>query len=257
MKNISWVLEYYDLIRILVISDLRVKYQSSVLGFFWSLLNPLLMLVVLYVVFGVLGGRSDPGFILYLLTGIVIWRVFSNGTTASIRGIYGKPGLVKKIYIPRQILIFSMVVSSFISSLLEFIILFAFIIIFSVPFSVNILMFPVITFIYFGLIYGVGLVLGSLFVFYRDVEQIWGVLMQIGFFFVPIFYKVTSIPPDYQILYLLNPISAIMVMYRDIILYAVFPPFKLLGYTIIAGILILIIGIYIFRRLEPRFAEAF
>jgi lipopolysaccharide transport system permease protein len=215
------------------------------------------MLLILYLVFGLMRGNSDTGFILYLLIGIVSWRVFSNGTTASVRGIYGKPGLVKKIYIPRQILIFSTVISNFISSLLEFLILFAFIILFAVPLSLNILMFPVITVIYFGLIYGVGLALGSLFIFYRDLEQIWGVVMQIGFFLVPIFYQITSLPPQYQTLYLLNPVSAIMVMYHDIILYASFPSFSLLGYSTFMGFLILAAGTYIFRRLEPRFAEGF
>jgi lipopolysaccharide transport system permease protein len=252
-----WIVKYYDLIRILIISDLRVKYQSSVLGFFWSLLSPLLMLIVMYVVFTTMRGIKDPLFIIYLLIGILCWRIFSSGTMASVRGIYGQPGLVKKIYIPRQILLFSVVISSFISSMLEFLILFGFLIVFAVPLSFNILLFPVITVIYFGIVYGVGLALGALFVFYRDLEQIWAVVMQIGFFLVPIFYNVSALPPQYQAIYLLNPVSSIMVMYRDILMYALFPPLPLLGYSIFAAILIFLAGIWIFRRFEPRFAEGF
>jgi lipopolysaccharide transport system permease protein len=252
-----WVLEYYDLIRILTISDLRIKYQSSVLGFLWSFISPLLMLTVMYIVFSTMRGISDKEFIVYLLTGIISWRAFSMGTSASIRGIYGKPALVKKIYIPRQILILSIVISSFISSLLEFLILFALLIILSIPLSLNVFLFPVITAIYFGIVFGVGLALGSLFIFYRDLDQIWSVVMQIGLFLVPIFYQVTSIPPQYQAIYLLNPVSAIMVMYRDILLYAAFPSLTLLGYSVLASAIILAVGTLIFRRMEPRFAEGF
>jgi lipopolysaccharide transport system permease protein len=150
-----------------------------------------------------------------------------------------------------------MVISSFISSLLEFLILFAFIIIFAVPLSLALLMFPIITVIYFGLVYGIGLALGALFVFYRDLEQIWGVVMQIGFFLVPIFYQITSLPPQYQILYLLNPVSSIMVMYRDILMYATFPSLALFCYSLFAAIIIYFAGMWIFQRFEPRFAEGF
>jgi lipopolysaccharide transport system permease protein len=250
-----WVIEYYDLIRILTITDLRIKYQSSVLGFLWSFLNPLLMLLVLYAVFRNMSQASDNIFILYLLIGIISWRVFANGTTASIRAIYAKPGLVKKIYIPRNILVFSIVISSFISSMFEFIILFIILIFLGASISINIIMFPVITIIYFGIVYGVGLALGSLFVFYKDLDNIWAVLMQIGFFLVPIFYKITSIPAQYQIFYVANPVTSIMILYRDILLDATFPPLLLLGYTVIISVLIFTVGSLIFNKMEPKLAE--
>lgn len=250
-----WVLEYYDLIRILVISDLKVKYQSSVLGFLWSFLNPLLWLVVLYVIFANVRNITDTSLILFLFVGIICWRVFSSATTAAVRSIYSKPGLVKKIYIPRQILVFSIVISNFISSLLEFVILFAFLIVFGAPLSLNLLMFPVLMLIYFGIVYGVSLALGSLFVFYRDLDNIWTVLMQIGYFLTPVFYQVTALPEQYQALYLTNPVSTMMVMFREIMLYATFPSLNLLGYGILAAILILVIGTVIFNRMEPRLAE--
>ena len=252
-----WVLDYYDLIRILVISDLKVKYQSSVLGFLWALLNPLLWLVVLYVVFRSIRHVSDTSLILFLFVGIICWRVFASGTSGSVRSISNKPGLVKKIYIPRQILVFSVVISNFISSLLEFVILFAFLILFGAPLSLNLLMFPVLLLIYFGIVYGVSLALGSLFIFYRDLDNIWAVLMQIGYFLTPVFYQVTDLPEQYQALYLANPVSTMMVMFREIMLYATFPSLHLLGYGTLAAVIILVIGTAIFNRFEPRFAEGF
>jgi len=250
-----WIFEYYDLIRILTISDLRVKYQSSVLGFLWSLLNPFLLLVVLYVVFGGLYGVSSTAFILYLFVGITSYRFFSNGTSASVQSIVSKTSLVNKVYIPRKILVFSTILSSFISAMLEFLILFALLLIFMVPLSFNYLLFPVITIIYFGIIYGIGLTLGALYVFYRDLNQIWEVVLSIGFFLSPIVYPITLIPEHLLKWYMLNPITVIMLMYRDALLYGITPSLLSFGYAVFAMIVVLAIGTSIFSRLEWRFAE--
>ncbi|HON82103.1 MAG TPA: ABC transporter permease [Methanoregulaceae archaeon] len=250
-----WIIEYYDLIRILAISDLRVKYQSSVLGFLWSLLNPFLMLMVLYVVFSRLFTTSGPDFILFLFVGITSYRFFSNGTTASVSSIVAKTSLVMKVYIPREVLVFSSVLSSLISAFLEFIILFALLIVFKNPFTWNILLFPIITLIYFVIIYGVGLTLGALYVFYRDLNQIWEVVLSIGFFLSPILYPVTRIPEHMLKYYMLNPVTTIMVMYRDSLLYGTTPSAWLYGYSIFIAIVLLGIGLAVFRRLQWRFAE--
>jgi len=250
-----WIFEYYDLIRILTISDLRVKYQSSVLGFVWSLLNPFLMLLVLYVVFSGLYSGTGTDFILYLFVGITSYRFFSNGTSAAIRSVVSKTNLVSKIFFPRKILVFSIVLSSFISAILEFIILFALLLIFMVPLSFNYLLFPVITVIYFGIIYGAGLALGALFVYYRDLNQIWEVVLSIGFFLSPIMYPVTMIPEQLLKYYMLNPVTVIMQMYRDILLYGITPSLLSFGYAVFAALVIMAFGTTIFSRLEWRFAE--
>lgn len=250
-----WIFEYYDLIRILTISDLRVKYQSSVLGFLWSLLNPFLMLLVLYVVFSGLYSGTGTSFILYLFVGITSYRFFSNGTSAALRSVVSKTNLVSKIYFPRKILVFSIVLSSFISAMLEFLILFALLLMFMVPLSLNYLLFPAITAIYFGIIYGAGLALGSLFVFYRDLNQIWEVILSIGFFLSPIMYSVTMIPDQLLQYYMLNPITVIMQMYRDVLLYGSTPSLSTFGYAIFIAGVILALGTAIFSWLEWRFAE--
>lgn len=111
-----WIFEYRELIKILTISDLKVKYQSSVLGFAWSLLNPLLMMLVLYLVFSNVFNANQDNFALYLLIGIVSWRFMAIGSSAAMGAIVGKPSLVNKIYIPRQVLVTSVVLSNLISS---------------------------------------------------------------------------------------------------------------------------------------------
>jgi lipopolysaccharide transport system permease protein len=144
-----WLIEYRELIRIMTISELKVKYQSSILGFTWSLLNPLLLMLVLYFVFNNIFKMTQNHFALYLLIGIVSWRFLANGTSSAIASIVGKPSLVTKIYIPRQVLVLSVVLASFISSILEFVVLVPLLFILGVGLSPYILLFPVIHPIFF------------------------------------------------------------------------------------------------------------
>src|SRR5271157_3141277 len=184
--------DYRELIKNLVISDLKVKYANSILGFAWSMLNPLLMMLVLYVVFSNFFG-SGGSFILYILTGLLVWRFFSIGTTSALASIVGKPSLVTKIYIPREILPLSSTLSSLISSILEFCVLVPLLFIFGVNISLTILLFPVLLALFFLIVYGFALILSSLYVYFRDLNNIWDVLMQVGFFACPIMYPLSQL----------------------------------------------------------------
>jgi lipopolysaccharide transport system permease protein len=250
-----WFVEYRELIRILTISDLKVKYQSSVLGFVWSMLNPLLMMLVLYIVFSNVFKATQDHFALYLLIGIVSWRFMANGTTSSISAIVGKPSLVTKIYIPRQVLVLSTVLSSFISSILEFLVLIPLLLLLGAGLSPYILVFPLIHIIYFFVVYGISLALASLYVYYRDLNQIWDVLLQIGFFLSPIVYPLSTVPEKYLPYYLLNPITIIIQMNRESLLYHQMPSAANMAFVILTGAVILLVGSKIFKRLERKFAE--
>jgi len=250
-----WVVEYRELIRILTVSDLKVKYQSSVLGFAWSLLNPLLMMLVLYMVFNNVFMNSQEHFALYLLIGIVSWRFLANGTSSSMGAIVGKPSLVTKIYIPRQVLVLSTVLSSFISSLLEFLVLMVLLLAFGVGISPNILFFPAVHMVYFVMVYGISLALSALYVYYRDLNQIWEVLLQLGFFVSPVCYSISLVPDKYLFYYMLNPVTLVMQIYRKVLLYAETPSSSSLVYILLSACVLLVVGAVIFKRLERRFAE--
>jgi lipopolysaccharide transport system permease protein len=250
-----WVSEYRDLIWILTVSDLKIKYQSSVLGFVWSLLNPLLMMLILYVVFSSIFQITEENFAIYLLVGIITWRFFANATSSSVPSIVSNSSLVTKVYIPRQILVLSSVLSSFISSLLEFVVLFFFLLIFSPHLTFNVFLFPFIQALYFVLVFGVAMILGGLYVYYRDLNQIWEVVLQLGFFLSPIVYPISILPENILPYYMLNPITVVIQSYRDIFLYGIFPPAWEIAYLIGIAVMILVVGGLIFSRLERRFAE--
>ncbi|MDD1711067.1 MAG: ABC transporter permease [Methanoregulaceae archaeon] len=250
-----WITEYRDLISILTVSDLRVKYQSSVLGFAWSLVNPLLMMLVLYVVFSNVFHMSENQYALYILIGIVSWRFLQNGSSAAMSSIVGKPGLVTKVYIPRQILVLSSVLSVFISSLLEFLVLICLLVAFGVPISFTVLLFPFVHLLFLFLLYGLSLGLASLYVYYRDLNQIWEVLLQAGFFLCPIVYPLSTIPEQYLPIYMLNPITDLITIYRDIFLYGQLPSPATIAIVVISGVILFSIGRLLFDKLERRFAE--
>ena len=250
-----WIVEYRELIRILTISDLKVKYQSSALGFAWSLLNPLLLMLVLYFVFSNIFRFEQEHFALYLLVGIISWRFLANGTMSSMLAIVGKPSLVTKIYIPRQVLVLSTVLSSFISSILEFCVLVPLLFLFGANLSLNILFFPVVHVMYFFIVYGVSLILASLYVYYRDLNQIWDVLLQLGFFLSPIVYPLSTVPEKYLSYYMLNPATVVMQIYRESLLYCKTPSISSIAFVLASGVVMLLVGSIIFKRLERRFAE--
>lgn len=250
-----YVFEYQELIKNLVISDLKTKYSSSVLGFAWTMLNPLLMMLVLYLVFNNVFRFGEEHFALYLLIGIMSWRFFANGTSVAMGSIVGKPSLVTKIFIPREILTFSAVTSALVSSLLEFIVLIPLLLLFGASLSFMILIFPVIHVLYFVLVYGVALALASLYVYFRDLSQIWEVVLQVGFFLSPIVYPLSLIPERYRFYYLLNPVTRLIEMYRDALLKGVLPQAADFGLVIAFGLVFYFAGSSLFRRLSRRFAE--
>ena len=249
-----YIFEYKELIRNLVISDLKTKYSGSVFGFAWSMLNPLLMMLVLYFVFSGIF-HSQENFVLYLLTGILAWRFFANGTTAAMFSIVGKPSLVTKIFIPREILTLSTALSCFISSILEFLVLIPLLIILGAGISATILLVPLLHLMYFLLVYGISLILASLYVYYRDLNQIWDIVLQVGFFLSPIVYPLSYIPAKYEFYYMLNPITRLITMYRDVLLDGTIPQISDFGIVIASGLILFVIGTLLFKKQSRRFAE--
>lgn len=218
------------------------------------MLNPLLMMLVLYFVFSGIF-HSQENFVLYLLTGILTWRFFANGTTAAMFSIVGKPSLVTKIFIPREILTLSTALSCFISSILEFLVLIPLLIILGAGISATILFVPLLHLMYFLLVYGVSLILASLYVYYRDLNQIWDIVLQVGFFLSPIVYPLSYIPAKYEFFYMLNPITRLITMYRDVLLDGTIPKISDFGIVIASGLILFVIGTLLFKKQSRRFAE--
>jgi len=246
--------QYRELIKNLTVTDLKNRYQNTTLGFFWSLLSPLLLALVLYFIFRHLFG-SEENFAINLVVGIMAWRFFAIGTSSSLVAIVGKASLVTRVYIPRQILVLSNVLANVISSLLEFIVLLPIIFVLLGHLPITVLLFPLIHIIYFWFIYGAGLLLSSLYVYFRDLNQIWDVLVTALFFCSPIVYPLSIIPTYLMPYYLLNPVTLFIGIYRDVMVAGDLPSLYSIVVVIGFAIAAYLVGSFAFSKLQRRFAE--
>lgn len=245
---------YRELIKNLTVADFKNRYQNTSLGFLWSLLSPFLLAAVLYFFFSHLFG-AEENFAINLLVGLMAWRFFANGTTTSLYAIVGKPSLVTKVYIPRQILVLSNALANLISSLLEFVVLLPMIFGLLGYLPVTVLLFPLIHIIYFWFIYGAGLLLSGLYVYFRDLNQIWDVLVNILFFATPVFYPLSIVPAYLMPYYQLNPITQFVIMYRDVMVDGHLPSLLSLAGVIGFSAAAYLVGSLVFGKLQRRFAE--
>lgn len=248
--------QYWNLMREFTICGFKIRDQGSVLGFLWTLLHPLLLLVVLYLLFRERLGSSIPHFRIYLLIGIIHWSFFSTATTKTVTSITQRRELVGNIYFPREILVISDVGTVIISFVLELGVLFGFVIVDGIPVRVAWLALPLVAFLQGLLIVGVGLFLAAAQVFVRDIERIWTIVLRIGFFLVPIFYDVAMIRDDlHRRIYLLNPLARFMEFSRSILIDGRLPDPGWMLYTFALGAGLTWLGFRLSRRLEPLFAE--
>lgn len=245
---------YRELIWSLAISDLKTKYANSVLGFAWSMINPMVMFIVFFLVFS--NSYRDVGnYASYLLVGIVSWRFFQNGVAYTMGSIVANHNIVTRIALPKEALPLSTALSNTISSLFEFALLLALLFVSGNGLGITALFFPVILALNFLIVYGLGLLLSALYVYFRDLGRIWEVAAMAGFFLSPVVYPLSIIPVQYQPVYLLNPMTALIGMYRDILVYGTVPGLYDLALVIAFGVALVMIGSFSFSRRSKRFAE--
>lgn len=270
LDHVAELWHYRELIRNLVIRDLKVRYRNSTLGVLWSLVNPMLMMIVFTVVFTVIARTTEiKNFPVFVLCAILPWNFFSFSVIGSIRSIVDNSPLVSKVYFPREVLPISIVLANLINFLIALLVLFFFMLIFQIPVTPWILLLPVVILVQVIFIIGVGLIMATVNVFYRDTQVIMEVLMQAWFFLTPIFYPGDILPRSYPLggftidvwrwMNILNPMASIISTYR-VILYGVGyggapPEFYFFIRTLFTALAVLIIGAFIFYRFSPAFGE--
>ncbi|MFA5197266.1 MAG: ABC transporter permease [Patescibacteria group bacterium] len=210
IKNKNY--KYLGLIKELALTNFKLKYQGSVLGYLWSLVKPLMLFVVLYFVFTRIFrvGGSIEHYPIYLLLGVVLWGFFSELTAVSLGSIVQSGDLIRKVYFPRMVLVISTGVTSLITLLLNLIIVFIFMAFLKVIPSFSSLLFVAILFELFVLTIGVSFFLSALFVKFRDVAHIWEVILAVLFYATPILYPLSLVPNKIALVMLLNPAAQII-----------------------------------------------
>jgi len=260
--NIKKLFSYRELLYSLTRKELKVKYRGSVLGFFWSLLNPILTMLVYSFVFRILSRGDVKEFAIFLICALLPFNFLQNSVNQGTGSIISNSNLVNKIYFPREILPLSIVFSNLINYFLELIALFAVLAFLGYRFYLFLYILPVLIFIQIFLVIGMTLLVSALNVFFRDLQHLITIVMMVWFFGTPIIYPLSMVPEQYQVyMKFINPMTIYASYYRNIFYYVKYPEgagFPSLLETITAlGITLLIffIGYFVFKKLEPRFAE--
>lgn len=248
----------------LVRTDFKLRYQGSALGYAWSLLKPLLMFAILYVVFVrfLKIGGDLPHYPIYLLLGIVLWNFFSEMTGMSLGSVVGRGDLIRKIKIPRWMIVASASVSALINLGLNLIVITIFLLLNHVEITWSLLLLPISLIEIYLLGLGISFYLAAAFVKYRDLSNIWDVVMQAGFYVTPILYPLSMIKNEfYQQLLLLNPMAqAIQAARYNVVTKETITASQILpGFTILIPFAIvlfcLVFGVWYFKKESKYFAE--
>lgn len=256
LTGILEIFKYRTLIQTLVLRELKSRYRGSVLGFLWSFLNPLFLMVVYTLVFSIYLRNPMEGYPAFLFCGLFPWLWFSTSIIHGAASIRGGGHLIKKVVFPAEILPIVAVLSNMLNFLLSLPILFLFLLIFKIPISLPILLFPILLVIQFILTTGLTFFLSALNVHLKDIEQILNNLLMLTFFLTPILYPATFIPEKYRDFFLiLNPLFPLVTSYQDILFNGRLPNVIGLSYLFFISILVFFIGYSVFNKFRDTFAE--
>ncbi|MFO7631545.1 MAG: ABC transporter permease [Caldilinea sp.] len=266
LAHLNELVRYRELIINLTVREVKGRYRSSVLGFFWSLLNPLGMMLVFTVVFTILLPNNQiDKFPIFLLCGLLPWNFFTSGVMTGINSTVANAELVKKVYFPREILPIASVLANLVNFLLALIVLFTALIIFKTNFSPYFWLLPLVILIQTCFVTGMALILSTINVFYRDTLMIMDVVILAWFFLTPVFYPIQILPSSYtllgvtvdvhRVMYILNPMASLIGTYRDLLYWGYRTDLDFFLRTAVTALAVLAFGYWLSIRYSGRFGE--
>src|ERR1700730_4451170 len=247
---------HLDLLVLLVQKDLKVKYKGTALGFFWSLLNPLLMMVVYALVFSIIVRFQIARYPVFLLAGLLPWNAFTTMITAASTSLVANANLVRRVRFPLEFLPLTSVLSGLVNLMLSLAILLVFALLFRQPLGAPLILLPLLLVIQLVFTTGVCLVLSALLVYFRDLEYLVGIGLTALFFLTPIIYPLSAVGGNrLAIILKLNPMTWLITSYQSIWHDNAWPKPSYLVAFAAMSLLVLLLGRFVFRRLQGRFAE--
>jgi len=254
-RKVGNLAKYVNIVRELAVADFRLKYHDSALGYVWSMLNPLLMFGVYFFVFTRVFKSTIQDYPIFLLIGIFNYAFFQDCTFSAMNSLSGKSGLMKKIYFPRAIIVFASSSTCIFSYFLNTLVLLCLVFFMrGLPPLALLVPIPIACLILFSM--GVAFLLATLYAYFRDMSQIWAVLVLMIFWVTPIVFDVDSLPPTVSNLVYFNPLTRIFGLLRHYLLYNYFD-LRFLLMTILYSVLSLVVGFAVFQRHEKRLPELF
>jgi ABC-2 type transport system permease protein len=250
------LLRYRDLVGALVSRDLKVRYRRSAIGFLWTMLQPLLMMLVLRTVFSTLflakSAEVPQNYEIYVLAGILFWNFFSQSIVASMNSLRGNAQLLQKLPVPKAVFPLATVLSGLVNLVFALLPLFVLLVVTGHPLSPALLFLPIAILIAALFTLGAGLLLSPLAVFFSDVVELITVLLTLLFYLTPVIYPKDIVPENLRWVVRFNPIRSILEVFRDPIYQGEIPPLSHLTVSIVIALLVLALGAWVFRRSSDR-----
>lgn len=255
MQTIKEIFDYRNMIVMLVRRDLRGRYRGSVLGFAWTFVNPILQLIVYTIVFSFVMRSNIEKYYLFLFVALIPWLAMASSVTGGSSCILMNQSMVTKIYFPRQVLPIATVTAAFVNMLLCMIVVLAVCLITNgLNFLVLWYLIPTILIEYI-LALGIAFIVSAVTVYFRDLEHILQIVVMAWQFLSPIMYSLDMVPERAQKYFMLNPMTSIILSFRDILYYKQAPHLQTMLLSLILGVVFLVAGWFIFKKLNRRFAE--
>lgn len=251
--EVKMTVRYAHLIVELVKRDLRLKYRRSFLGYFWSLLNPLMMMSVMMVVFSYMFRFNIENYPLYLICGQTIFNFFNEATNKAMYSIIENGPLIKKVYVPKCVFPLAKVISCFITMSLSLLAVLIVMIFTRVRLHFSMLLFfvPLVFLLFFT--GGVGMIISGLAVKFQDVTHLYSVFTMVLMYATPIFYPIEALPDNVAAIIRLNPIYTIIYLFRELMLYGRIPAAGSWLYAAAASLGMFVIGALLFERMRKEF----
>lgn len=251
------LVRYRSLVTNLVAKDLKVRYKSSALGFFWSLLNPLLMMLVFTFVFTqLLVGVTIEHFPVFVLIGLLAWNWTAASVGEGTTALIDNASLINKVYFPRMLLPISVVASNMANYLLAFPVLFLAMVVTRMEFTPWLLYLPVVFFVQATFLTGLVLILSAIHIYFRDTTVLVNVGLTAWFFMTPIFYRVEDVRPDLvSWWYWLNPMASIIAELHTILYHGGVPDPLFMARTFATALALLVLGVFLFGRVSRHLGE--
>lgn len=253
--NMSWghFKKYRPLIRELVTRDLKVKYRRSFLGYVWSILNPLLMMLLQTLVFSYMFRFDIPNYPLYLICGNTLFTFFNESTNMGMSSVLGNASLIKKVYVPKFIFPISRVVSSFVNLLFSLVAIVLVMLITRSPLYPTLLLVWIPMLLLLVFCCGMALLLSALAVYFRDLQYLYGILTMAWMYATPLFYPISQLPVFMQQIIKLNPLYHYINFVRCLVMYGFVPGPNTWFACIACAVVMLALGLLAFRKLQRNF----
>lgn len=244
---------FTPLLRELVVRDIKVRYRHSVLGLVWTVLNPLLMMVVITIVFSTLFKQNIPNFPIYYLSGSLLFSFNSESTTTALNSMIANSSLIKKVYIPKYLFPFSNILSGLVNLGFSLIAMFIVMVITRAPFHITLLLIPIPIFYTFLFATGLGILLSALTVYFRDIAHFYSVFILAWTYFTPVFYPVEILGERAMMLMRLNPMYHYITFMRELVLNGNFPSMKENLLCMVMGLFMVALGLLVFYKKQDKF----